>query len=246
MKFNTVLITGASRGIGKGVALAFAEKGYNVAINYIGSEEKAQELCDEINAKNGGRAMKYKADVSVPSQVRDMVSSINKKFGRITVLVNNAGVDKQGIFQTQDEDDMDFVMKVNVKGIFNTCKAVLPQMIEAKYGKIINISSVLGIEGSSYEAVYSASKGAVNAFTKALAKEVGPSNINVNAIAPGVINTDMMKAVDEKVIKGLVSQTPSGRVGMPSDIAQVCLFLASDSASFVQGVVLPVSGGWLV
>ena len=246
MKFKTAIVTGASRGIGACIAKKLAENGYNVVINYIVEKDKAQAVADEINAKNGGRAVIYCADVSNSDEVNQMTQFAIKTFGKITCLVNNAGIDRMGLFHTMPDEEIDHVMQVNVKGVFNCTKAVLGGMIENKYGKIINISSVLGQAGSSYEVAYSASKGAVIAFTKALAKEVGPSGINVNCICPGAINTDMMKAVNDASIQAIVDETPMGRVGESSDIANAVLYLASDEAEFVTGQCLTVSGGWLV
>ncbi len=246
MKFKTAIITGASRGIGACIAKKLAENGYNVVINYIVEKDKAEAVASEINAKNGGRAVIYCADVSKADEVNKMVEFATKTFGKITCLVNNAGIDRMGLFHTMPDEEIDRVMLVNVKGVFNCTKAVLGGMTENKYGKIINISSVLGQAGSSYEVAYSASKGAVIAFTKALAKEVGPSNINVNCICPGAINTDMMKAVNDASIQAIVDETPMGRVGESSDIANAVLYLASDEAEFVTGQCLTVSGGWLV
>lgn len=246
MKFKTAIITGASRGIGASIAKKMAENGYNVVINYIVEKDKAEAVANEINSKNGGRAVIFCADVSKAEEVNKMVEFAIKTFGKITCLVNNAGIDRMGLFHTMPDEEIDRVMQVNVKGVFNCAKSVLGGMIQNKYGKIINISSVLGQAGSSFEVVYSASKGAVIAFTKALAKEVGPSGINVNCICPGAINTDMMKAVNDASIQAIVDETPMGRVGESSDIANAVLYLASDEAEFITGQCLTVSGGWLV
>lgn len=246
MKFKCALITGASRGIGSSIAEKLAEGGVNVCINYLTSKAKAEALCEKINSKNGGRAFAFKADVSKPKEVAKMCEAAKQKFGGIDILVNNAGVDAVGEFERQSDAETCRVLDVNIKGLMNTCKAVLPGMIEKKYGKIINISSVFGIEGGSFEAVYSASKGAVIAFTKALAKEVGPSGICVNAVAPGYIDTDMNSGVDKKYVKQIIAETPLARIGKPEDVASLVAFLASDEASFITGAVVPVTGGWLV
>lgn len=246
MKFKCALVTGASRGIGRSIAQRLAEEGINVCINYCASKDKAQELCDEINKGNGGRAAIFKADVSKASDVKKMVEFACQKFGGIDILVNNAGVDDTCFFCDQESKKIDRILDVNLKGMLNTCHEVLPLMLSKKYGKIVNISSIFGLSGGSFEAVYSASKGAVISFSKALAKEVGPSGINVNTVAPGYIETDMTKIVDKKYRKVIESETPMGRLGQPEDVASAVAFLVSDQASFITGATLPVTGGWML
>lgn len=246
MKFKCALVTGASRGIGSSIAKRLAEDGINVCINYLSSKDKALALCDEINSSNGGRAIVVKADVSNEKDVKKMVKTCVEKFGGIDILVNNAGVDDACFFCDQNAKEMDRIIDINIKGMLNTCHEVLPLMISKKYGKIVNISSVFGVTGGSFEAVYSASKGAVISFSKALAKEVGPSGINVNVVAPGYIETDMNKNVEESYKKVIESETPIGRLGTPEDVASAVAFLSSDEASFITGAVLPVTGGWQV
>ena len=246
MKFKCALVTGASRGIGSSIAEKLAENGVNVCINYFSSKDKALALCEKINGKNGGRAFAFKADVSSEKDVKKMVKAICEKFGTIDILVNNAGVDSCGLFHEQNEKEISKVLDVNIKGMFNTCHEVLPLMISHKYGKILNISSVFGVSGGSFEVAYSASKGAVISFSKALAKEVGPSGINVNVLAPGFIDTDMNKNVEQSYVDQIINETPLGRVGTKEDVANVASFLVSDEASFVTGAVIPVTGGWII
>lgn len=242
---KTVIITGASRGIGKATALAFAEDDYNVIINYLNSEEKALEL-QKIITDNGGSAEAVKADVSCRSDVEKMISFAVQKYGEVNVLVNNAGIAEQALFTDITEQMWDRIFNVNVKGTFNCIQAVLPGMINRKSGKIINISSIWGITGSSCEVHYSASKSAVIGMTKALAKEVGLSGITVNCIAPGVIDTDMNSMLDSDTINALKEETPLNRIGTADDIAQTALFIASDKANFITGQVLSVNGGFLI
>ena len=242
---KTVLITGASRGIGREIAKLFAANDYNVAINYFKSEEEAEklylQLCDE-----GYSVIKVQGDVSNRIQVDSMMNIIYNRFGDIDVLVNNAGVAQQKLFTDISEDDWDWMFNVNIKGMFNCCQAVLPKMINNKRGKIINISSIWGLTGSSCEVHYSASKAAVIEFTKALAKEVGPSNIQVNCVAPGIIKTDMITHLNTSIIEKLKSDTPLGILGTPRDIAEVVLFLASSKADFITGQIISPNGGFVI
>lgn len=242
---KTVLITGASHGIGKGTATLFAKQNYNVVINYNNSEESAQKLNSILN-EQGFSCIAVKADVSKRNEVEEMFSFINSKFGDIHVLVNNAGIESQKLFTDVSEEEWDKIFNVNIKGMFNCSQMALKSMIKNHYGKIINISSILGITGSSCEVPYSASKAAVIGFTKALAKELGPSNINVNTVAPGVIDTKMNRNIDPKIMDGLKRQTPLGTIGSCEDIAEAVLFLASDKAKFITGQVLSPNGGLVI
>ena len=237
---KTVLITGGSRGIGRETAIAFSSAGYNVAITYKNSEREAFALASEINC------LTLKTDVSVFAQVQDTVSKVLRHYGGIDVLINNAGIAQQKLFCDISQQDWNDMFGVNVGGIFNTCKCVLGDMINKKHGKIINISSIWGITGASCEVHYSAAKAAVIGFTKALAKEVGPSGINVNCIAPGVIDTDMNKKLCCDDIKCLVNDTPLGVLGLASDVASTILFLASDGAKFITGQVISPNGGMVI
>lgn len=235
---KTVLITGGSRGIGKETAIAFSKAGYNVVINYNKSEKEAVELALSL-----GNAIAVRADVKNRAEVKEMVKLAKENFSHIDVLINNAGIAEQKLFFDITEEDWDEMIGVNLKGIFNLCAEVAPDMVQRRYGKVINISSIWGISGASCEVHYSAAKSAVIGFTKALAKELGPSQVNVNCIAPGVIDTDMNKKVPEDIMKELADETPLMRLGTAKDVAEAVLFLASDKASFITGQVLGVDGG---
>ncbi|MBP1560957.1 MAG: 3-oxoacyl-ACP reductase FabG [Oscillospiraceae bacterium] len=242
---KTVLITGASRGIGRAAAAAFAQNGYDVAVNYNKSAEAAETLCTELS-RYGVKVKSFSADVADKSAVNEMVRKIEGDLGKISVLVNNAGIAEQALFSDITEEMWDRMFAVNVKGAYNCTQAVLPHMIHNKYGRIINISSMWGISGASCEVHYSASKAALIGFTKALAKETGLSGITVNCIAPGVIATEMNGHLSEEIMDELKNETPLNRIGTPEDIAEAIMFLASDKASFITGQVLSVDGGFIV
>lgn len=245
LKRKTVIITGASRGIGRETALLFAKNEYNVVINYNKSEEQALLLENEINSK-GKSAIAIKADISNMNEVKAMIDETLKHFKSIDVLVNNAGIAEQKMFCDITENDWENMLKVNVTGIFNTCKCVMPFMIHKKEGNIINVSSIWGLVGASCEVHYSTSKAAIIGFTKALAKELGPSNIKVNCVAPGVINTDMNANLDMETIDALKEETPLGTIGKPIDIANTIYFLASDKSNFITGQVISPNGGFVI
>ena len=242
---KTVLITGASRGIGAATAYCFAKEGYNVVVNYNKSKEKAEKLVSELT-EQGFSAACIQADVSDGLQVNAMVDKINSRFGGVDVLVNNAAVAQIKLFSDITPDDWDNIFNVNVKGMFNCTKAVLPYMIHQKHGKIVNISSIWGITGASCEVHYSASKAAVIGLTKALAKELGPSGIQVNCVAPGVVNTDMNAELSKEDIEQIADETPLGVIGNASDIANTVCFLASDKADFITGQVISPNGGLVI
>lgn len=237
---KTVLITGASRGIGRACAKLFAVSGYNVAANYFSSEEKARELEKFENIKT------FRADVSVKSEVDAMINDIKKQFGSVDILINNAGIAQSALFTDISEDDFDRMIAVHLKGAFNCTQAVLNDMIDKKHGRIINISSIWGITGASCEVHYSMAKAGIIGFTKALAKEVGPSGITVNAIAPGVIDTDMISEFSEDEMQEIINEIPLGRTGSPEEIAQSALFFASENASYITGQVLSPGGGIVI
>lgn len=237
---RAAIITGASRGIGKAAAYALAECGYVPVINYLKNREMAEVTANET----GG--IPFCADVSDPAAVKNMVETAYNKLGGIDVLVNNAGISVSGLFTDITPDQEQRLIDINVKGVFNCTRCVLQYMIREKKGSIINISSMWGEVGASCEVHYSAAKAAVIGFTKALAKEVGPSGINVNCIAPGVINTDMNRAYSEEAMDTLREETPLQRLGTPEDVAGAVAFLASDSASFITGQVLGVNGGFVI
>jgi len=240
---KTVLVTGASKGIGKAVALKFASEGYNIVLNYNNSEEQAIELSKEIEAK-GVKCLIVKADVSKDAEVHKMVDTAIRTFGSIDVLVNNAGVSLYKLFQQTSNNEIEHVFGINTFGVINTTKAVVPSMISAKCGKIINISSIWGKVGASMETIYSASKGAVISLTLALAKELAPSGICVNCVCPGVIETDMLNNLNNDEKNELKEATPLNRLGTTKDVANMVYFLASDNADFVTGQVITVDGGF--
>lgn len=242
---KTVLITGASGGIGSAAARLFAKKGYAVVLHYFQSQDLAEELSKEL-IKSGADTLLYRADVCDFAQVSEMVKTAQQQFGRIDVLVNNAGIAEQRLFTEISEESWDRIMDVNVKGVFHCCKAVLPDMIRRQAGKIINVSSIWGIAGASCEVHYSAAKAAVIGLTKALAKEVGPSHIQVNCIAPGVVETKMNGALDKETWQAIIDSTPLGVVGQAEDIANAICFLASEEAAFITGQVLSPNGGFVL
>ncbi len=242
---DTVLITGAATGIGRAAALCFAKSGCRVAVHYNKSESEARALCAEIAAR-GGRALPVQADVRDAAQVNAMARRVTEVFGRIDVLVNNAGIAQAKLFTDLTSDDWDDMFNVNVKGVFHCCQSVLPGMISRKSGSIVNVASIWGLAGASCEAHYSAAKAAVIGLTKALAKELGPSNIRVNAVAPGVIDTRMIAHMDHDARKALEDETPLGRLGTAEDAAQAICFLASYNAGFITGQVLSPNGGFVI
>lgn len=243
---TTVLITGASRGIGAECARTFAKNGYNVAVNYFRSEKNALDLKAEIN-DGGGVAEVFKADVSDEKQVEEMISAVVKRFGKINVLVANAGVAKSGVFSDMTQSDYDKIFDTNVRGVFNVVKGVLPHMYERESGSIVTISSIWGQTGGSCEVLYSMSKAAIIGMTKALAKEVAPMHIRVNSVSPGAIDTDMLSGLTDEEKEDFIMQTPLNRLGEPKDVADAVLFLADDDkSSFITGHVLSVNGGYFI
>ena len=240
---KTVVVTGASKGIGRAVAKEFANYGYNVVICYNKSLSDAQQSLNEVSQTT--RAIAVKVDVSNEDDVKNMVEITKKTFGNIDVLVNCAGVSDTRLLIDSTKEDYDFVFDTNMRGTYNTCKLVGREMLSNQSGKIINISSIWGLRGGSCESVYSASKGAIIAFTKALAKELGPNGINVNAVAPGFIQTDMTKNVTEEIKQEIMESSALGRLGTPEDVAGVVSFLASEKSEFITGQVISVDGGWL-
>ncbi len=239
---KTVLITGASRGIGRACALKFAENGYAVAANYNKSEEEAFKLVSEIRSA-GGTAMAVKADISSPEEIGIMMARVRENFPVIDVLVNNAGVSSYGLLAETTPAEWDRLFNTMVRGSFLCTKSVLPTMNEYHHGSIVNISSIWGQVGASCEVAYSAAKAAIIGFTKALAKELGPSGIRVNCIAPGVIDTDMNKCHSAEILAGLCGETPLMRMGKPEEVADMAVFLASEKSSFVTGQIISVDGG---
>ena len=241
---RTVIITGASRGIGKGIAEVFAKQGANIAFTYRSSDEKANILETELSA-NGCKVKGYKSDASDFEAAQQLAANVIDEFGSIDVLVNNAGITKDGLLMRMSEEDFDSVMDVNMKSVFNMTKAVLRPMLKQKKGSIINMSSVVGVKGNAGQANYSASKAAINGFTKSTALELGSRNIRCNAIAPGFIETEMTEALGEEQVQEWRNSIPLRRGGTPEDIANATLFLASDMSAYVTGQVLHVCGGML-
>lgn len=242
---KTVLITGASQGIGKAEAIRFAQGGYNVILNYNRSAKQAESLQEQLTGA-GHQAIALRADVAVAEQVAAMVESAQERFGNIDVLINNAGIGGQKVFQDITEKQWDRMFAVNVKGCYNCIQAVLKGMIQQKAGKIINTSSIWGMTGASCEVHYSAAKAAVIGMTKALAKELGPSNIQVNCVAPGVIDTNMNAKLSHEVISELKRDTPMGKIGTPENIAELVYFLASEGSEFLTGQIISPNGGILI
>ncbi len=241
MKKKTVLVTGASRGIGYDTAKLFYENDYNVVINYKTSKEKAEQLSAELPG-----SLAIYADISNPSDVRNMFDIVHKKFGGVDVLVNNAGISHTDVFGDVSYERWREIFATNVDGAFNCTKEALPYMINQKNGKIVNVSSIWGITGASCEVAYSTTKAAIIGFTKALAKELGPSNICVNCVAPGIVDTDMNKNIDTMVLSQLIEEIPLEKIGTTRDIANTILFLASDLANYITGQVLSPNGGMVI
>ena len=242
---KTALITGASRGIGRETALTFAKQGYDILVCYRKEELLANEVCKEARAF-GVRAVPFCMDMTEPSDLRRTVSKAMMEFGRIDVLVCNAGIAMPRLFTQTSEEDFDLVMNVNLKGVFFLAQSAAKEMIAAGGGSIVLVSSMWGIAGAAGEVAYSASKAALIGMTKALAKELAPSHIRVNCVAPGVINTDMNACYDDETLSSLAERTPLSRLGEPEDVAKAISFLAGDDASFVTGQTLSVDGGFIL
>ena len=242
LKGKTVLITGGSRGIGRAIALAFAEEGTNVIINYTSDEENAKDVIKEIE-KFGVKGLAVRANISKAEEVNSMFDKIKEDFDMIDILINNAGITRDSLFIGMKEKDWDEVIEVNLKGMFLCTKAVIRKMLRQKYGRIVNISSVVGVIGNPGQANYCASKAGVIGFTKSLAREVASRNITVNAIAPGFIGTDMTKVLPENIKESVMKTIPMGRYGNPEDVANVVVFLSSDRADYITGQVIHIDGG---
>ena len=238
---NVALVTGGSRGIGRGICLELARQGAAVAVNYAGNEAAALETVEQCRAL-GVEAEAYCADVSDPEACAALVKAVKERFGRLDILVNNAGVSESTPFMEYTEETFDKVMDLNVKGVFNTTRAAAECMVARGTGVILSTSSMVSISGQPSGFAYPASKFAVNGLTVSLARELGPKGIRVNAVAPGITETDMMKAVPKEVIEPMIARIPLRRLGQPEDIANAFAFLASDEASYITGVVLSVDG----
>jgi 3-oxoacyl-[acyl-carrier protein] reductase len=241
---KVTLITGASRGIGRGIALLFAEQGSNVAFTYNTAPGPAEELVKQCEAK-GVKAKAYLSDAADFEQSQEVAKQIIEDFGQIDVLINNAGITRDNLMMRMNEEDFNKVIKVNLNSVFNLTKAVLRPMLKQRHGSIINISSVVGIKGNAGQANYAASKAGIIGFSKSMALELGSRNIRTNVIAPGFIETEMTKKLDEKTVEGWRNSIPLKRGGSPEDVANACLFLASDMSAYITGQTLNVDGGML-
>lgn len=241
---KTALITGASRGIGRGIAEIFAKHGANVAFTYLSSVEKGQALEAGLSS-HGVKAKGYRSDASDYDQAQALAEEVTKDFGRIDILVNNAGITRDGLLMRMGKDQWDAVIKTNLDSVFNLTKGVQRTMLKQRSGSIINMSSVVGIKGNAGQANYAASKAGIIGFTKSVALELGSRGIRCNAIAPGFIETEMTGALDPKVVEGWTEAIPLKRAGTVEDIANACLFLGSDLSTYVTGQVLSVNGGML-
>jgi len=239
---KNALVTGASKGIGKGIAIELAKHGANVAFTYLSSVEKGQALEAELAAM-GVKAKGYRSDASDFKAAEELVNTIIADFGSLEIIVNNAGITKDGLLMRMTEDQFNDVVRTNLNSVFNVTKAALRQLLKQKYGSIINITSVVGVRGNAGQANYAASKAGIIGFTKSVALELGSRNIRCNAIAPGFIETEMTAVLDAAVVQGWRDAIPLKRGGTPEDIANTVIFLASDLSSYVTGQVLNVDGG---
>lgn len=242
LKGQVAIVTGASRGIGRGIALDLAASGAKVAVNYQASAGAAQSVADEIVGA-GGEAHAFQADVSILKEAAILVDKVLEKWGRLDILVNNAGITRDALLMRMQEEDWDEVLAVNLKGYFNCCKAAFRTMARARQGRIINITSVVGIRGNAGQVNYAAAKAGVIGLTKSLAREAGSRNITVNAVAPGFIDTDMTKDLPEDIRQEMLQAIPLGRPGDVADVAKLAVFLAGPGAAYITGQVIAVDGG---
>jgi len=242
---KVALVTGASRGIGRAIALELARHGAKVAVNYAGSEAKAKEVVEEIE-QMGGEAFMVQANVANSEAVEQMVKEVVERFGRIDILVNNAGSTRDNLLMRMKEEEWDDVINTNLKGVCHCTKAVTRPMMKQRFGRIVNIASIVGVSGNPGQANYVAAKAGVIGFTKTAAKELASRNITVNAIAPGFITTDMTDRLSEDVRTEMLKQIPLARFGEPEDIAKVVSFLVSDAANYITGQTIHVDGGMVM
>lgn len=239
---KVAIITGASRGIGKAIALAMANAGAKVVVNYASNDVAAGEVVEQIRA-TGQKAIMFKADVAESEAADGLIQAAQAEFGRIDILVNNAGITRDNLLVRMKDEDWDAVLGLNLKGAFNCSRAAAKAMLKQKYGRIINISSVVGLTGNPGQANYAAAKAGLLGMTKSLAKELASRNITVNAVAPGYIRTEMTAQLPEKVSGEMLAQIPMKRFGEPDEIADLVLFLASDAAKYITGQTIAVDGG---
>lgn len=239
------LVTGASRGIGRSIALELAKQGAHVAVNYAGSEDRAQAVVDEIIAL-GQKAFKVQADVSNEKSVKDMVKTVIDTFGSLDILVNNAGITKDNLLMRMKEADFDDVININLKGVFLCTKAVSRPMMKQRGGTIVNVASIVGVSGNPGQTNYVASKAGVIGMTKSVAKELASRNIRVNAVAPGFISTDMTDKLSDEQQEAMLDMIPLGKLGTPEDVAVVVRFLASDDAKYMTGQTIHIDGGMVM
>ncbi|MFB5759767.1 3-oxoacyl-[acyl-carrier-protein] reductase [Paenibacillus medicaginis] len=242
---KTALVTGASRGIGRSIALALAEAGANVAVNYAGSEQAAADTADLIRAK-GVEAITVRADVGKADEAEQLVKQVTDTWGRIDILVNNAGITRDNLIMRMKEEEFDQVIETNLKGVYNCLKAVTRPMMKQRSGRIINISSVVGVLGNAGQANYVAAKAGVIGLTKSAARELSSRQITVNCVAPGFIDTDMTQVLPDEMREKLLGDIPLARLGRPEEVAEVVLFLASDASSYMTGQTLHVDGGMVM
>ena len=245
LKGKNVIVTGATRGIGREIALTLAKNGANIAMNYRSLNSEVEDLINEIKSF-GVDALAIKCDVSIANEVDNFVKEVKAHYNTIDVLVNNAGITKDGLILRMKEEDFDDVLDVNLKGTFNTTKSVSSIMVRQKYGKIINISSVVGIAGNAGQCNYAASKAGVIGFSKSVARELSSRNINVNVVAPGYINTDMTKNLPDKVKEEIIKSIPMKKIGDPKEVANLVLFLSSNLSDYITGQVINVDGGMVM
>lgn len=245
LKDKNIIVTGATRGIGKEIAITLAQNGANIAINYRNYNDEIEQLINSIK-EFGVEVIAVKCDVSKAEEVDNFISEVKNHFSSIDVLVNNAGITKDGLLLRMKEEDFNSVLDVNLKGTFNTTKSISPIMIKQRHGKIINISSVVGIVGNAGQCNYAASKAGVIGFSKSVARELASRNINVNVVAPGYIDTDMTKGLSDKVKDEILKSIPMKKMGDPKEVANLVLFLSSNLSDYITGQVINVDGGMVM
>ena len=245
-EIKTILVTGGSRGIGKEVALKYAENGYNVVINYVSDKTDVEAIKNELLEKGAHDVLLAKADVTNAEQIEELVKHTIEKFGAIDVLVNNAGITKDNLLMRMSEEEFDKVIEVNLKGTYIVTKIVTKYMMKKRKGSIINLSSVVGVAGNAGQCNYSASKAGIIGFTKSVAKELASRNIRANAVAPGFIETDMTSVLSDSVKENIYSQIPLKRMGTAKEVAELVYFLGEDTSSYITGQVINVDGGMVM